>query len=110
MLCELRDGLGSRAEQIRFHRPGGCEVCHQSGLSGRTLVAEILPFDRPVREHLRSGEFDALSDYLSEKGFENKHAHGVMKVLAGQVDPLFLGRAIGPLGPKTLRDWGKCHE
>lgn len=110
LLAELREGLGQGAEVIRFHKPGGCDECYQSGLSGRTLVAEVMPFDRPVRDYLRAGDFDALRDYLADAGFETKHEHGATKVLTGQIDPLFLARGIGPLGPKTLTRWGRFDE
>ncbi len=110
LLAELREGLGAGAESIRFHSPGGCDACYQSGLSGRTLVAEVMPFDRPVRDHLRAGDFDALRDYLANQGIETKHEHGVTKVLAGHIDPLFLARGIGPLGPKTVPRWGRFDE
>ena len=43
-------------------------------------------------------------------GFETKHEHGATKVLTGQIDPLFLARGIGPLGPKTLTRWGRFDE
>jgi|MDTG01.3.fsa_nt_gb type II secretory ATPase GspE/PulE/Tfp pilus assembly ATPase PilB-like protein len=110
LLAELRQGLGSGAQHIRFHKPGGCNECYQSGLSGRTLVAEVMPFNRQVRDHLRAGDFDALRDYLASQGIETKHEHGATKVLAGQIDPLFLARGIGPLGPKTLPRWGRFDE
>jgi hypothetical protein len=69
-----------------------------------------MPFDRPVRDYLRAGDFDALRDYLADQGFETKHEHGATKVLTGQIDPLFLARGIGPLGPKTLTRWGRFDE
>ena len=107
LLAYYRAGLGQRAAAIRYHRPGGCDTCQTTGLSGRTVVAEVLPFDEEVRDLLRSGEFDQLREVMAKQGLETRHEHGLTKILAGRVDPLHLSRRIDPPGPGTISDWGK---
>ena len=100
-------GLGERARGIRYHNPEGCEACVGTGLSGRTVVAEVLPFNNNLREILRTGDYHRVRDWMTEQQIETKHEHALPKVLAGQIDPLHLGRRIDSLGPKTVPSWGQ---
>ena len=100
-------GLGEKARGIRFHNPEGCTKCGRTGLSGRTVVAEVLPFDNELREILRAGDYYQVEAWMKERSIETKHEHALPKVLAGRIDPLHLGRRIDSLGPNTIPSWGK---
>ena len=106
-VAHLQHGLGEAATGIRFHRPGGCSECYSTGLSGRTVIAEILPFDAATRAIFRSGNFDQVKAHMAERHLETKHEHALHKVLAGKVDPLLLARRIDPLGATNISTWGQ---
>ncbi len=107
LLAYYRAGLGQSTDAIRYHRQGGCDNCQATGLSGRTVVAEVLPFDEEVRDLLRSGKFEQIQEVMTRQGMETRHEHGLTKILTGAIDPLHLSRRIDPPGPATIRDWGK---
>ena len=98
-----RSGIG---EGVRYHNSQGCERCDHTGLTGRTILAEVVPFDQSLRELLRRGDFNAVRPWMAEQGIETKHEHGLPKVLAGHIDPLHLARRIDALSPTTITNWG----
>ena len=100
-------GLGEAAGGIRYQAPAGCDACMRTGLAGRTIVAEALPFDDDLRRIFRQGDFTQVPDWMQERRLETKHHHGLDKVLAGQVDPMHLARRIDALGPANVPNWGQ---
>lgn len=45
----LEELLGQALPDSPFYKGLGCEMCHKSGYSGRTLVAEVLSVDEEIR-------------------------------------------------------------
>ena len=102
LIEHFHQGLGNAASNIRYHNAGGCDTCRVTGLSGQTVVAEVLPFDDELRSLLRSNRHEALPEWMSDRQIETKHGHALGKVLMGQIDPLHVARRINALGPDTL--------
>lgn len=101
----FREGLGADSQKIRYRHDTGCDRCNFTGFDGRTVVAEITPFDREVRNFLRTEQLDEVSDYIRKQGHPTKHEHGLSKVLDGRVDPLYLERKIGPFTQENCKRW-----
>lgn len=101
-----QDGLGEASGGVRYHSPAGCDACMNTGLAGRTIVAEALPFDDELRGIFRQGDFGKVPGWMQARALETKHQHGLGKVQAGQVDPMHLARRIDALGPANVPGWG----
>ncbi len=67
---------------IRFEpkKAKGCENCHGSGFSGRSVIAEIIPFDEKVQRQLESGQW---RDDPNMFGCRTMFEDGLLKVAAG---------------------------
>ena len=103
----FRGGLGSMVDGFRYHKPGGCDTCNSTGLSGRTVVAEVMPFDDELRTLLRNNDYAGMPAWMAARQIDTKHGHALDKVKAGKLDLLQVARRISPLGPDTLGDrWG----
>ena len=102
-----KGGLGPG---IRYHNPKGCDQCNHTGLSGRTVVAECLPFDEGIRRLLREGKYDQIKDWMAENNIETKHQHALPRVMQGKIDPLHLARRVDALSPETVLAWGKVRK
>jgi len=58
--------------EIKFYRGRGCEQCHQSGYSGRRVVAEILTVTSEVAALIAQGVSTIqLNQYIEEQGVKN---------------------------------------
>ena len=86
------DGAGALAEEIVglarklayrdavLWEPVGCEACRFTGFSGRTTIAEVLPFDEDVAHRLDQG--GGTIDILA-LGHDDMRRDGLMKALRG---------------------------
>ena len=80
--CTLLGDAGT----LRYRNIDGCDEC-RGGISGRELVAEVLPVDRSVRMLFRNGDYDAVADHMRECRIISRAAHSRRKILAGLLDP-----------------------
>lgn len=76
----------------------GCEKCDGKGVSGRTVLAEVVVPDPKMLELLRTKGVDAAQDYWV-RGQNGKTIvdHAISKVVRGIIDPLAAEEAVGPL-------------
>src|SRR5699024_8503141 len=77
-------GVPEEAQDVRFHRPVGCEACNQSGYKGRAGIYELVMVDNELRRYIhdRANEQD-LEAYARTKT-PSIRAHGRERVLAGE--------------------------
>jgi len=91
------DYLGATADQL--HRGLGCDACNHTGYQGRTLVYEILPLDKELRDLVeRDARRAELQAAALDKGFKPMFDIGVRKVLDGQTTVGELLRILGRRG------------
>lgn len=100
-------------EQLRFRNPDGCEHCTKQllgteinqGISGRTIVAEIVRPDRHImKSWLEEGSFVARRRWLQAGGF-SRGQHLRRLLLDGQTD---LVMATEHMDPDEDRDFREC--
>lgn len=88
-------------EELRFHNPDGCSLCTR-GISGQTVVAEVMLFPRdaahPSRRFIRDHDLAGLATCMHEEGMLSKAAHVVTKVQQGMLDPILTEEVIGRVG------------
>lgn len=92
----LQEKFGT--DQLRFHNPDGCSDCVR-GVSGQTVVAEVMVFPRdvahPSRDFVRHHDLAGLAMCMRDEGMLTKAAHAVTKIQQGLLDPMLTEEAIG---------------
>ena len=93
-LEQLLSGRYARAlnEWVRVRDAQGCHATRcRRGYVGRTLIAEVVPVDGEFLDVYRDrGASAAEMFWMSRREGMRMSEHGMMKVLAGQIDPLDL--------------------
>ncbi|MGB6976498.1 MAG: hypothetical protein WBE18_03480, partial [Gammaproteobacteria bacterium] len=92
--------FGDQIDQLYARGKGHCSKCNGSGVSGRTVVAEIIWVDDAGRGYIQ--KFDILNweKYLKENGWQDYRKRAKSLVLAGLCDPLDAERAVGEISDK----------
>jgi general secretion pathway protein E len=73
-------------ESTTFYEPVGCSECHWSGYQGRTVVAELLYFDEPIKELFKTAQSKLeILQYLKKRGFTTLRYDGLQKSAEGRV-------------------------
>jgi type IV pilus assembly protein PilB len=65
-----------------------CDACHGLGISGRTVVAEIVNIDEQSRDYIAAGEWKAWREYLHGLGWLSFSDQLQVLVSEGRCDPL----------------------
>ncbi len=85
------DGLKARGKQ--------CEHCHNQGISGRTVVAEIIWLDAKGREYIQKGELLAWREHLLNHGWKTYQQRLLEMAARGLCDPLDTEKLMGAIHP-----------
>lgn len=75
----------------------GCDRCQNSGISGRTVVAEVLAPDQKIMSLLRAGLKEDATAYWRSTGGTTMLEEAILKINAGLVDPFQAEDEVGPL-------------
>ena len=76
-------------------RGKGCEKCHQTGLSGRTVVAEVIWVDQPGREYIQKVDTLGWITYLKSQGWTDYLDNSMRIVSEGLCDPIDIEKIVG---------------
>ena len=101
--------LGGRGSPSASDARGAeCPHCHGTGISGRTVAAQVIPTDDELLQGLlERGPSRTRLDYLARPDAEiTMQMHGILKVLAGEVDPRSAEEMLDPIRarPDSLRE------
>lgn len=80
--------LGEKYSDLtHIYKAKGCSKCDGSGYKGRTVVAEIVVFDRELDDMVSSGKSrKEMLAYISKKDFVSMQEDGLEKVAKGIID------------------------
>ncbi len=79
----------------KIYKAVGCDKCNSAGYKGRTVIAEILVFDRELDDMVSSGKSrKEMHAYVSANGFVSMQEDGLQKVAAGITDLKELMRVV----------------
>ena len=119
-LCTCRRPFKSMFDHYKEHRPSfdedlnritsvldiddvyvqgpGCVACNQSGVAGRTVVAEVVVTDNTMMNLIHAGKLNEAVEYWKRehKGITMVE-HAILKAQKGLVDPLLSESIVGPL-------------
>ncbi len=85
---EERTVMGPKYAKVKqIYKAKGCKKCQGTGYKGRTVVAEIIVFDRELDDMISSGKSrKEMYNYIISKGFVTMQEDGIQKVVAGVTD------------------------
>ncbi|MFA0921454.1 hypothetical protein ALP73_01104 [Pseudomonas coronafaciens pv. garcae] len=94
---------------------GDCKHCKGRGISGSTVVAEIVAFDKVMRRFIAEGKDDEAESYWRQSRGETRfddadmtgktaYEHGIYKISQGWIDPRDLEREFEPLESYELAE------
>src|SRR3990167_5672689 len=93
--------LGSDIINSARARGPGCDSCHKTGVSGRTVVAEVIWVDEEGRHFIQQSDTLGWEKYLKENGWLDFRARAVQLIEAGICDPFDAEKVVGPINPAT---------
>jgi general secretion pathway protein E len=82
---QLLETIGG-AKNAHMRRPGGCAKCEGFGVTGRSVIAEVLPVDDRGREFIQQGDMLGWERDLIVRGFMTITDHAIHLMHAGRVD------------------------
>ncbi len=83
------------ADVNQIYKAKGCKKCYESGYKGRTVVAEIIAFDRELDDMVASGKSrKEMHEYIMKNGFVSMQEDGLQKVVKGITDLKELMRVV----------------
>jgi type II secretory ATPase GspE/PulE/Tfp pilus assembly ATPase PilB-like protein len=96
-IYRLREGTDINMNGVYFRGPG-CDECDHTGVSGRTLIAEVLQPDKRTMELIREGNLDDAEEFwVEEMDGMTIVDHALLKIEQGLIDPESVEKIIGHL-------------
>lgn len=86
--------------QARARGPG-CAQCYRTGVSGRTVVAEVIWVDEEGRHYIQKCDTLNWEKYLKEQGWIDFHGRAIQLIKDGICDPIDAEKVVGPINPAT---------
>ncbi len=85
---EERVIMGPKYSNLKqIYKAKGCKKCGGSGYKGRSVVAEIIVFDRELDDMVAAGKSrKEMHDYIKKNGFVSMQEDGLEKVAKGITD------------------------
>jgi type II secretory ATPase GspE/PulE/Tfp pilus assembly ATPase PilB-like protein len=82
---ELLQRVGlERLSAPTFYEPVGCDICGNTGYSGRVGIYEIMEITPPIKESIIRGESSVVINTIAiQNGMISLEQDGVMKALCG---------------------------
>lgn len=93
--------LGAEIVDKALARGSGCAQCHRSGVSGRTVVAEVIWVDENGRQFIQKCDTLNWEKYLKENNWMDFHARAIQLISEGICDPFDAEKVVGPINPAT---------
>ncbi len=85
--------------KVRVRGITPCKRCDGLGISGRTVVAEIVWVDENSRHFIQKSDILGWEKYLRDHGWEDYHEQALKLMKQGIVDPLDAERIVGEIVP-----------
>jgi type IV pilus assembly protein PilB len=87
--------FGNDFQQLKVR--GRCQHCHQLGIRGRTVIAEVIWLDETGRQYIQNGDILGWQAYLKSQGFISYREHLLTLVKNGHCDPYDAEKLIGDI-------------
>jgi type II secretory ATPase GspE/PulE/Tfp pilus assembly ATPase PilB-like protein len=97
-LAAWREALGDELAQARARGAGHCAHCNNSGVAGRTVIADIVWVDEASRHFIQKCDILGWDSYLHAQGWQGYRSQALQLLREGVADPLDIEKAIGVIG------------
>ncbi|MGE6113997.1 GspE/PulE family protein [Aeromonas salmonicida] len=98
--------LGGDINKLRFVNNGGCNKCGETGIHGKTVIAEVVPIDISACRYISERNILGWKEYLYKKRrWPNIRDHALEKIRAGEVDFFACENVVGSLTSDPLDDF-----
>lgn len=90
-----------------------CATCRDTGLAGRTVIAEVIWVDEPGREFIQKQDLVGWQSYLKEQGWIDYKQHAMNLVRQGVTDPFDAESIIGEISTHMTKkgfDYRRARE
>jgi type IV pilus assembly protein PilB len=89
--------FGQQVAALQARSERGCKACHGTGISGQSVVAEIIVLDAAARQFIAQQDFAGWERHLRSVGWESYRDKAKKLVANGLVDPLDAQKVVGEL-------------
>ncbi len=93
--------LGTETVDSALARGPGCVDCNRTGVSGRTVVAEVIWVDENGRQFIQKCDTLNWEKYLKENNWIDFHGRAIQLIKDGTCDPLDAEKVVGPINVST---------
>lgn len=100
-LVDWEEVLGAAIIDSAKARGPGCARCNRTGVSGRTVVAEVIWVDEDGRQFIQKCDTLNWERYLKENGWTDFHGRAIQLIQEGKVDPFDAEKVVGPINAAT---------
>lgn len=108
-LADWEAVLGSDLINQARARGPGCVQCHRTGVSGRTVVAEVVWVDEESRQFIQKCDTLNWEKYLKENGWLDFTGRAIQLIGEGTCDPFDAEKVVGPINTSTKASSYKYH-
>lgn len=96
--------FGADSQQVKM-RGDGCADCDHLGITGRSVVAEVIWIDDKGRQFIRNQDMLGWKQYLKAQHWQSMREQVIQKVCAGVCDPMAAETLLGDLGAAEVFDY-----
>lgn len=93
--------LGSEVINSALARGPGCTNCNRTGVSGRTVVAEVIWVDENGRQFIQKCDTLNWEKYLKENNWIDFRGRAIQLIQEGICDPFDAEKVVGPINIAT---------
>lgn len=93
--------LGKEVLERAKARGPGCVKCHQTGVGGRVVVAEVVWVDEDGRQFVQKCDTLSWEKYLKGNGWVDFRDRAIDLIQSGVCDPFDAEKVVGPINPST---------
>lgn len=101
MIPDWEAVLGKEIIDKAFARGNGCNKCNRTGVSGRTVVAEVIWVDEIGRQFIQKSDTLNWEKYLKENGWIDFTGRAIQLIAEGTCDPIDAEKVVGPINLST---------
>jgi type IV pilus assembly protein PilB len=93
--------LGADIINSAVARGPGCATCNRTGVSGRTVVAEVIWVDENGRQFIQKCDTLNWEKYLKENNWIDFRGRAIQLIQEGICDPFDAEKVVGPINLST---------
>lgn len=93
----ISNKFGDAVRSFKFINDAGCEHCMNTGVKGKTAIAEVVPIDIKACRFIANRDMLGWKEYLKDKGWPMIRDHAIERVVAGQLDIFSCEKIVGSL-------------